>query len=56
MGTSACAMVGSYSLIDAISVAMETWTIEHRVFVFVTFIQKGSSMCLRSADFVLTSM
>jgi hypothetical protein len=27
-------MVGNYSLLDAILVAMETWTIEHRIFVF----------------------
>jgi hypothetical protein len=43
-GTSTCAMVGSYSLLDAISVAMEPLLIEHRIFVFETFNQTGSSV------------
>jgi hypothetical protein len=33
-------------MLDAISAAMEPWTIEHRVFVFETFIQTGSSVVL----------
>jgi hypothetical protein len=49
-------MVDSYSLLDAISIAIEPWTIEHRAFVFETFIQTGSSVVLRSANFVLTSL
>jgi hypothetical protein len=44
-------MLGSYSLLDAISVAMEPCTIEHRVFVFETFIQMGSSVVLTRGRF-----
>jgi hypothetical protein len=44
-------MVGSYSLLDAISVAMEPWTIEHRIFVFEKFIQTGSSVVLTQRRF-----
>jgi hypothetical protein len=44
-------MVGNYSLLDAISVAMDPWTIEHRVFVFETFIQMGSSLVLMQRRF-----
>jgi hypothetical protein len=44
-------MVGSYSLLNAISVIMEQWTIEHRVFVFETFIQTGSSVVLTQRRF-----
>jgi hypothetical protein len=38
------------------SVGMESWMIEHRVFVFETFIQTGSSVVFTQRDFVLTSM
>jgi hypothetical protein len=44
-------MIGSYSLLDAISVAMEPWTIEHRIFVFEMFIQTGSSVVLTQRRF-----
>jgi hypothetical protein len=43
-------MVCSYSLLDAMSVTMESWTIEHRVFVFEAFIQTGSSVVLNTAQ------
>jgi transposase len=44
-------MVGSSSLLDAISIAMEPWTTEHRVFVFETFIETGSSVVLTQRKF-----
>jgi hypothetical protein len=44
-------MVGSYSLLNAISVVMELWMIEHRVFVFETFIQTDSSVVLTQRRF-----
>jgi hypothetical protein len=44
-------MVGSYPLLDTISVAMEPWIIEHLASVFETFIQTGSSMVLMQHGF-----
>jgi hypothetical protein len=44
-------MVGSYSLLDAISVAMELWTIERRTFVYDTFNQTGISVVFTQRRF-----
>jgi hypothetical protein len=44
-------MIGSYSLLDTISVAVEPWTTEHIIFVFEMFIQMGSSMVLMQRRF-----
>jgi hypothetical protein len=41
----------SYSMLDAISVVMEPRTIEHRFFVFETFIQSGTSVVLTQLRF-----
>jgi hypothetical protein len=49
-------MVGSYSLLDAISVTMDQWTIEHRLLFLRRLFKRVVRWCLRSADFVLTSM
>lgn len=39
-------MVDIYSLRDAIPVAIESWSVEHRLFIYNTFIETGYSVVL----------